>query len=100
MASSMAAMTMPRSIAFSRATASAICNSSSRLALTAAIGLLLVLGCTPIVLRRGLEMFRVMGRTRPVLARLACLTFRLFAAPQGFGDEGVGQNQSCFDHVP
>src|SRR5512146_2001784 len=35
MASSMAAMTMPRSSAFSRATASAICNSSSRLALTA-----------------------------------------------------------------
>jgi hypothetical protein len=31
----MAAMTMPRSIDFSRATASAICNSSSRLALTA-----------------------------------------------------------------
>jgi hypothetical protein len=28
-------MTMPRSIAFSRATASAICSSSSRLALTA-----------------------------------------------------------------
>ncbi len=35
MASSMAAITIPRSIDFSRATASAICNSSSRLALTA-----------------------------------------------------------------
>src|SRR3954467_1713302 len=40
MASSMAAITMPRSIAFSRATASAICSSSSRLALTAIVSLL------------------------------------------------------------
>src|SRR5689334_25066785 len=35
MASSIAAITMPRSIDFSRATASAICSSSSLLALTA-----------------------------------------------------------------
>src|SRR5262245_57451227 len=35
MASSIAATTIIRSIAFSRATASAICNSSSRFALTA-----------------------------------------------------------------
>src|ERR1700737_590563 len=39
MASSIAAMTMPRSIDFSRATASAICSSSSLLALTAAMAL-------------------------------------------------------------
>src|SRR5206468_19622 len=40
MASSIAAMTMPRSIDFSRATASAIWSSSSRLALTAMASLL------------------------------------------------------------
>src|ERR1700733_4112631 len=39
MASSIAAMTMPRSMDFSRATASAICSSSSLLALTAAMAL-------------------------------------------------------------
>src|ERR1035441_5469534 len=39
MASSIAAITMPRSIDFSRATASAICSSSSLLALTAAMAL-------------------------------------------------------------
>src|SRR5213078_3838050 len=38
MASSIAAITMLRSIDFSRATASAICSSSSLLALTAAMG--------------------------------------------------------------
>src|SRR4051812_46605458 len=37
MASSIAAITIPRSIDFSRATASAICSSSSLLALTAAM---------------------------------------------------------------
>src|SRR3978361_1521482 len=37
MASSIAAITMPRSIDFSRATASAICSNSSLLALTAAM---------------------------------------------------------------
>src|SRR5580704_18577015 len=40
MASSIAAITMPRSIDFSRATASAICSSSSLLALTAMVNLL------------------------------------------------------------
>src|SRR3978361_284120 len=39
MASSIAAITIPRSIDFSRATASAICSSSSLLALTAAMAL-------------------------------------------------------------
>src|SRR6266699_3875427 len=39
MASSIAAITMPRSIDFSRATASAICSSSSLLALIAAMAL-------------------------------------------------------------
>src|SRR5260370_36898510 len=39
MASSIAAITMPRSIDFSRATASAICSNSSLLALTAAMTL-------------------------------------------------------------
>src|SRR5215471_14785505 len=42
-ASSMAPSTILRSMAFSRATASAICNSSSLLALTVAIGGLLAL---------------------------------------------------------
>src|ERR1043166_9543490 len=40
MASSIAAITMPRSMDFSRATASAICKSSILLALTAAMALL------------------------------------------------------------
>src|ERR1700746_2754865 len=40
MASSIAEITMPRSIDFSRATASAICSSSSLFALTAMVGLL------------------------------------------------------------
>src|SRR3954454_6212313 len=40
MASSIAAITMPRSMDFSRATASAICRSSILLALTAAMALL------------------------------------------------------------
>src|SRR5947199_5159721 len=39
MASSIAAMTMPRSMDFSRATASAICSNSFLLALTAAMAL-------------------------------------------------------------
>src|SRR5467141_2908165 len=39
MASSIAAITMPRSMDFSRATASAICSSSILLALTAAMAL-------------------------------------------------------------
>src|ERR1700687_3998633 len=39
MASSIAAITMPRSMDFSRATASAICSNSSLLALTAAMAL-------------------------------------------------------------
>src|SRR4051794_28726348 len=39
MASSIAAMTMPRSMDFSRATASAICSNSILLALTAAMAL-------------------------------------------------------------
>src|SRR6202035_2972709 len=44
MASSIAAITMPRSIDFSRATASAICSNSSLLALTATMALISSLG--------------------------------------------------------
>src|SRR3954467_15836373 len=53
MASSIAAITMPRSMDFSRATASAICNSSILLALTAAMGSLSfgALGVAPRALR-------------------------------------------------
>src|SRR6185503_13641558 len=96
MASSIASMTILRSIAFSRATASAICNSSSRFALTPTcaiasassfsslsrpeppgVGRSVARGVAGVVLRR-----RVAGR--------------LFGAPQCVANKLVGQDQPRF----
>src|SRR5665213_4278147 len=94
MASSIAAMTMPRSIDFSRATASAICKSSSLLALTAiapspSLG---SLGCGPSGLLAGLEpsLFRF------CLARVALGGF--FGA-QRLCHQFVGEHQLGVAHI-
>src|SRR3990170_1574184 len=77
MASSIAAITMPRSIDFSRATASAICSSSSLLALTAAMALVsfrvIDLACAPSL--GGKPVF--LGVLRSALANAFWLQFRL-----------------------
>src|SRR4051812_48703120 len=120
MASSIAAITMPRSMDFSRATASAICNSSILLALTAAMVSLsfAALGVAPRALRgqamsfgvgRGglllqfrlrriapgriafLGMRRRERRQPEVLLQLA---FGDLAAPHRFGDQLISQHQS------
>src|SRR5215208_378167 len=121
MASSIAAITMPRSIDFSRATASAICSSSSLLALTAAMalvssggsdfaspqsccgtgvflgilrgGLLVRLQFRLVALRR--IAFLCMGRGRRLNPEaLAQLTFRRLAASHRFRDQLIRQDQS------
>src|SRR5712691_4505043 len=93
MASSMAAITMPRSIAFSRATASAICNSSSRLALTA-IGLFsFMLGDAPVLAGRAPKIFRftaMLGSGRP---------FGGLAALQRLRHQLVGEHELRLRHV-
>src|SRR5450631_2554440 len=123
MASSIAAITMPRSIDFSRATASAICSSSSLLALTAAMGSVSFGGvdlasaqsfCGKAMflgVLRGVLLVRLYFRLRLVaLGRVAFfgmrrrwwlepevlleLALRRFAAPHRFGDQLVGQDQS------
>src|ERR1700690_4088098 len=84
MASSMAAITMPRSMDFSRATASAICSNSSLLALTAAMALVSfgeINGASPqsfcgeavfLGVFRGLLLFRLQFRLRGIaLSRIA-----------------------------
>ena len=92
MASSIAVMTIERSIAFSRATASAICNSSSRLALTAIAhspsvgGMPGVAGAMPSLL------------SFLFLRRLGLALGGLFA-PQGLRHQFVGEHQPCFIHV-
>src|SRR4249920_980609 len=87
MASSIAVMTMPRSIAFSRATASAICNSSSLLALTA------IAHSPP--LAAGL-----CGRCRDCLSsRLARFALGGFLSSQSLGHQSVGEHQLGFTHV-
>src|SRR6185437_3180221 len=77
MASSIAAITMPRSIDFSRATASAICSSSSLLALTAAMALVSFGGIDFASSQsfRGETVF--LGIFRGVLANARWLQFRL-----------------------
>src|SRR5258706_12197979 len=120
MASSIAAITMPRSMDFSRATASAICSNSSLLALTAAMALVssggidfapaLSFGGEAVllgVLRRvlanafGLRFvafrrvaFPGMGRRRWLEAEIAAqLALRRLAAPHRFRDQLLRQNQ-------
>src|SRR5690349_17186160 len=102
MASSMAAMTMPRSIAFSRATASAICSSSSLLALTAIVSLLLrsrgrsaagwVMSATLVA-----AVWMLIGRYG-CFALLRRAGLRLFLA-QGGGDQLVSQHELGFADV-
>src|SRR4051794_34547025 len=118
MASSIAAMTMPRSMDFSRATASAICNSSILLALTAAMILFSfsAVGIASGSLRIQAMLFGV-GRGRLLQFRLRRiapgriaflgvrrwgrqqaevllhLAFGDLAAPHRFRDQLVGQNQ-------
>src|ERR1700692_937552 len=121
MASSIAAITMPRSIDFSRATAAAICSSSSLLALTAAMALVSSRGIgvaaaqafcgetaflgilrgglvrlpfwLPVVALRRVALPGRGRRGRLESERLAQLAFRGLAAPHRFRDQLVGQNQ-------
>src|SRR5450759_1544399 len=122
MASSIAAITIERSIDFSRATASAICSSSSLLALTAAMALVSFSGidvAAPRAFRgqavflgifRGDALVRLQFRLRFVAFRrvaflgkgrrrrfepetLAQLAFRGLAASHRLRDQLVGQNQ-------
>src|ERR1700682_3975202 len=106
MASSIAAMTMPRSIDFSRATASAICSSSSLLALTAAMVLVSFGGvdfaspqsfCGQAMFLgafRWIAFLRVRRGRRHKAEILLQLALRGLAAPHRFGDQFVGQHQS------
>src|SRR6266851_6054516 len=122
MASSIAAITMPRSIDFSRATASAICSSSSLLALTAAMALVssggidlaspqsfcgeavflgVFRGVLFIWLQFRLRFVALGGVAFPGMRRWrrlkpeipAQLALRGLAAPHRFRDQLVGQNQ-------
>src|SRR3954464_2098515 len=111
---------MPRSIDFSRATASAICSNSSLLALTAAMALvssggidiaspqsvcrkavlLVTLWCglllrlqSKLVALRQIAFRRMLRWWRLKSEALAQLTFRRLASPHRFRDQLVGQNQ-------
>src|SRR3981189_3851419 len=108
MASSMAAMTMPRSIDFSRATASAICSSSSLLALTAIESFSLVLGRGPDISGRAAGI--LVGTGVSIAARVAqlalrfALAFACFAllglgAVERFGHQRVGEDALGLRHV-
>src|SRR5947199_6423967 len=125
MASSIAAITMPRSMDFSRATASAICSSSSLLALTAAMALVsfaridfaaaqslcgkaMLLGvCRGVLLwlrfrfvALGKIGFCRMRRSRGLKPEApAQFTFSSLAAPHRFGDQLVGQNQPSVGNI-
>src|SRR5579862_6157499 len=99
MASSIAVMTIDRSIAFSRATASAICSNSSRLALTAIAHSPLSNVWRMILLSRSCAR----GASVPLhsfqfLRRLGLALGGLFA-PQGLRHQFVGEHQPCFIHV-
>src|SRR3954469_8015618 len=92
MASSIAAITMPRSIDFSRATASAICSNSSLLALTAAMALV---SCGGIDLASAPSLgvgTMLLGVFRGVLANAFRLQFRLrFVAFRRIAFPGMGR---------
>src|SRR3984893_1162237 len=92
MASSMAVMTIERSIDFSRATASAICRSSSLLALTAIVSLLWLIGAPAPFRGRRVRVLSVGGfNLRGFL--------RSFAPPQRFRDQRIGEDQARLAHV-
>src|SRR5260370_586158 len=126
MASSIAAITMPRSIDFSRATASAIWSSSSLLALTAAMALVssrgvaspqsccgqtVFLGVFRVVLLiqlqfrlrfvalRGITLLGMRRRWRFKSEIPAQLALCGLAAPHRFCDQLVGQNQPCIRDI-
>src|SRR5690348_2354759 len=88
----MAASTTDLSIDFSRATASAICRSSSLLALTAASAILL----SPVVQFRCLLVVTLVDVFGPLAAVRHC---RTRALPLGGLDQGVGQNELRFSDV-
>src|ERR1700687_3190587 len=91
MASSIAAITMPRSIDFSRATASAICSSSSLLALTAAMALVSSRGIDVASKQSCCGEAVFLGVFRGVLANGLWLQFRLrFVALRRVAFLGVG----------
>src|ERR1700730_518591 len=120
MASSIEASTICRSIDFSRATAAAICKSSSLLALTAIIVSCFWRGRAGPARRRqfGLARFALLefqphaaARSAPRLCTLAwhrllglifhagILIPRLFGGSQGMADESLAQNQPCLGDV-
>src|SRR5690348_14735559 len=83
----MAAITMPRSIAFSRATASAIWRSSSRLALTA-------IDSVSRCFRAAIKTAALIGIAGPRRLR-----GRSRAAFEGRGDQRIGQHQLGVRHL-
>src|SRR3954447_11156570 len=70
-------MTIPRSIAFSRATASAICNSSSRFALTAIVSFSLAIAS---VVAAAATKDKPVPRIRVEIVRARAMRARLIAA--------------------
>src|SRR5574337_1344190 len=92
-ASSIEASTIERSIDFSRATASTICNSSSRLALTAIFVSLHGPGR-----RESAGFGRILSVPRAPRPRFARLPLRGLLAPQRGADEIVGQHEPRLAH--
>src|ERR1700730_11103366 len=117
MASSIEARTICRSIDFSRATASAICKSSSLLALTAIFvscfgrsragparrrqfGLIrfALLEARPHAAVRSAPRLSTLGR--PGFIFHACISaLRRLRGPQGLADKGLAQNQPCLGDI-
>src|SRR5918998_1420780 len=96
-ASSSVSNTISRSIDFSRATASAICNSSSLLALTAMFVSSLARAVR--ILRPPLVIPIRAGRARPISPLFLRVSLGGLAAPQRLGDQRVGQHELGFRHV-
>ena len=104
MASSIAAMTMPRSIDFSRATASAICSSSSRLALTAMRSLSFVLsrcaGRLPAACSRSGERFRGAVRMSACRRSRRSRCWPPLPRLQRGGDQRLGEHEPWLPPCP
>src|ERR1700754_684844 len=100
----MAASTIWRSITFSRATASAICKSSRRFALTA-MGLFLSAGFRLFVRLMGPRIFGLRGLLGVQLSLVFCLDLRSerlggdLGAAKRFRHQGVGQDEMGFAHL-
>src|SRR5579872_239284 len=91
----MAPSTILRSIAFSRATASAICKSSSLLALTVAISVSLRWRVRRLSSGVALSIGFGVPAGGDAVGRLVAV----FVPPQRFGNERVGENESRLAHV-